>query len=62
MATAKIIPFIAPEPPPPVEPQCSFCLRLKSAVPTLIVGEVACICGDCLAHATQRISETEETS
>lgn len=61
---ARVIPFIKPEPvvAAPVVYLCSFCKREKAAVQAMVVGEVANICNDCLAHATHRMNETEETA
>jgi hypothetical protein len=43
----------------PTEPElaCSFCLKLRSAVTTLIQGPGACICNECVDLSVQIIAE-----
>ena len=52
-----IVPFIKPD------PKCSFCGTLKSVAKKFVESSTGvCICGACIAAATKRIKETEETN
>lgn len=52
----NIVPFVKPL------KVCTFCKRDESKVASMIASQVsnACICGDCIRHAKQRLSEASD--